>query len=800
MMKKMKRELILLICLSFALACNVVQRTAESTSVGGVLGETPANEPSTYGQALLNEIRFMPEDGQTQFIELKNNGSGSAALGGLELSNEAGQTYLLPDDLSFLAPGTFFLIVFDGQHKIDGLTLHADRADFLNPTSGWVALSGKNGAELDRVAWGNGQVGSVNLSPGGVAQDPEPGMTIGRYPLATETDPAEWVAFTPEQATPGMANPVPAVQVLLPLSGALMAPEDVILTWYPVAGAAQYKVQVSQDMDFTTLQVDEPVSDPTLKVSSLSVGTYYWRVQAIDADGSRSELSPINMLTLDVPGTSGHLFAPALHKKLSVPLLFQHKDTAMLLLESKNESGAHAWDVAHPGLDKNDPADKANCVLASVAMINHYYGGNLSQDRIGYYIRKNANPKGSPEGDLNYNAGFDNDEATTLLKYALGVEPTVRPMYTTTVDTFWKDIKASIDAGRPVLANTTRHAFVIIGYYTEKGDSYVTINDPWYGTYDVNISHPEQSNLKRDWATYFLIPSGAIGTQDDPAIFQDSDGDGVINIDETERFHTDPFITDTDQDGVNDKQDIASGVFDLTYGYAFHPGGSGRDIDGDKLPTELDEDSDNGGCLDGTEDTNGDGKYEPELGEIYNFDPKDDMCIKGTSAIVFDFTCQNTSGSQVLTIREWGHKKGEFSVRSDNEGKLEGTATITDYDYGIHYDMSSAYCNPIEWSSVKPSQWTAKLTGEYQIQSDGSIKVSIQPTPEFGPQMMMTTNSTCGVQVAPQAPVDTAYWTILPGTLVNEHLDLRQTIYSLPSSCTGDAYIDTHMEVSPGFK
>jgi hypothetical protein len=113
--------------------------------------------------------------------------------------------------------------------------------------------------------------------------------------------------------------------------------------------------------------------------------------------------------------------------------------------------------------------------------------------------------------------------------------------------------------------------------------------------------------------------------------------------------------------------------------------------------------------------------------------------------------------------------------------------------------MGSAYCNPIEWTSVKPNQWTAKLTGEYQIQSDESISISIQATPEYGPQMAMTTNGTCGLQAPPQAPVDTTYWTILPGSLVNEHLDVRQTI-SLPSSCTGEAYIETHMEVPPEFK
>ncbi len=343
------------------------------------MGGTPLNATYTNGQALLNEIRFLSEDGQPQFIELKNNESGGAALAGLELRNEAGQTYQLPDGLTPLATGTFFLIVFDGQDKIDGLTLHADRTDFLNPTSGWVALNGKDGAQLDRVAWGDGQVGPVKSSLGGVVEDPEPGMVIGRYPLATETDPAEWVAFTPEQSTPGLANPIPSVQILLPLSGALMAPEDVTLSWYAVAGATQYAVQVSQDATFTTKQLSQTVPDPFLETSSLSAGTYYWRVQAIDADGSQAEFSPINMITLKVQGASGHLFALAPIETLPVPFLWQQKDTPMLLLESENETGPHAWDVAHPGLDRNDPADKGNCALASIAMVNHFYGGTSAR-------------------------------------------------------------------------------------------------------------------------------------------------------------------------------------------------------------------------------------------------------------------------------------------------------------------------------------------------------------------------------------------------------------------------------------
>ena len=63
-----------------------------------------------------------------------------------------------------------------------------------------------------------------------------------------------------------------------------------------------------------------------------------------------------------------------------------------------------------------------------------------------------------------------------------------------------------------------------------------------------------------------------------------------MDFDETERFQTDLHKKDTDDDKVKDLEDIASSVFDPTYGYAFHPvsGGKGRDFDGDANPPERD--------------------------------------------------------------------------------------------------------------------------------------------------------------------------------------------------------------------
>src|SRR5205814_2178018 len=79
----------------------------------------------------------------------------------------------------------------------------------------------------------------------------------------------------------------------------------------------------------------------------------------------------------------------------------------------------------------------------------------------------------------------------------------------------------------------------------------------------------------------------------------------------------------------------ASGVFDPSYGYDFNPGpdSAGRDIDVDGIPTELDPDSDAGGCQDGEEDRNADGHRNGK--ETSNFDASDDACLDLSGTISY---------------------------------------------------------------------------------------------------------------------------------------------------------------------
>ena len=733
----------LLAPLAAALACTFAGRLgpAASTPAGG--GYSDAAPPAP-GRILLNEILFQPPAGQPQFVELKNIGE-AALLTGLSLTNEASQRYRLPEGV-VAPPHGVLLIVFDGHERVEGGAVHADGTQFLNPDSGFVNLSASDGTDLDHVAWGSGQPDSVRLSRGGMLSPLEAGTTVGRFPLSIAAfDRLEWVTLAAAQATPGQANPEPGVAILLPISGARFEPSEVPLTWYSVAGAVRYRVQLAAEPSFATPLLDETVEAPPLTAGPLPPGEYYWRVQAMAADGSPADFSPANLLSLRSPAAAGRAAAPVQQAILNVPTYAQYKDTAMLLLESSQAEGQHAWNVAHPGYSAGDPADQSNCAPAVIAMINAFFGGHLSQDRISYEIFKDREP--GPEGDLNYADGFDNNQADRALRFALGdgILPSWRPA-PRNLDNFWNDAKASIDQGRPIFGSIPGHAFAIVGYSESDGQRWIRVNDPLASdSYDVALEHPELSRLAKPWGPYAVLPGAVEPRSDEPEIRQNFDGDGVVDFDEAQRFHTDPTEKDTDGDKVPDLMEIYASVFDKNYGYGKYysaGGGRGRDFDGDGKPMELDPDSDGGGCFDGLEDLNQDGKFDQGTGETYNFDSKDDRCIFGTAKFTEK---QEDGGHERIATLALSVAVLPDAGQDESQGEVLGTFTVAgtvtqgdcSFDYGasadIQLDLKATgtedgpyTIQSLQSQSVKETQRHYLCSQPYDVVIDWEISLSLE--------------------------------------------------------------------------
>jgi len=635
--------------------------TAESTAVATPQASDEEPRPSVSPDAvaelpaiLLQEVMFDPPAGTAAFVELANVSDASVPLAPLTLI-VGGSVLPLERAGTDLASGACLVIELDGGARADRSTYHAAPYVTLDPTAGSVSILDGFGDPIDQVAWGTAP-GAVATSPGGVTRELEPGSSIGRAPGATGArDRLAWVPYPPDQVTPGGPNPPAAVGGLHPMSGAVLPVKEAKLSWFPVPGVASYRVQVAADETFASPALDTEGAGTSLDVSGLAPGRYVWHVQSVNAEGSAAAYSEPSLVELAAEAT-GIVFAVSISpRRLPVPLISQHKDTKMLLLESQFADGEHAWDVDHDQLDKTDPADNMNCALASLAMMNHFAGGDLTQDRIGFEVRKSEAP--GPEYDVNYGAGFsDDDIEKTLYPFALGVTPT--PMFPGSVDRLWGHVMSAIDRGIPVLAANPHHVFVITGYVIKDDHRWLAINDPWDGRYAVDIDRFAASRGNDPAITWkYWLADRIRPVHGETTIAKDSDGDGVVDFDETERFNTDPNVPDTDLDGVHDKQDIYASVFDTEHGYAFFR--TGRDHDHDSLPMERDPDSDQGGCDDGLEDANGNGLYEFWANESWNFDLKDDTCKGLAGQITFTYEQSGTvfptevtaNGSLTVVVR-----------------------------------------------------------------------------------------------------------------------------------------------------
>lgn len=742
-----------------SLSCNFIQ------------SNLPLNDETPATQVVLNEIRFLPANEQPAFVELKSLAD-RTSLSGMVLKNELGDSYTIPENIPDLNANKLLLILFDGTNSVDGNIVHADRLEFINSESGFLELYSAENILFDRVAWGLGQPGSVRLSRGGMISEIVAGSTIGRFPLSTRVDPLEWTIFYPNQSTPGAANPQPGVEIMIPLNSAVIRDTSLELSWYPVPGAIEYHVQIASDVTFSAPVIGENTSIPALNVE-LQPGTYFWRVQAIAENSTTAEFSPAQTIKIDPQFSSAHLAKPLMQTTLAVPFIGQHKDTQMLLLESKNEEGEHGWGVAHPALDRADPADNTNCANASIAMVNAFLGGDLSQDRIGYEVFKDF--WDGPEYDLNYGAGMYDFQVTDALTFALEAAPEYH-LAPDDPDILWADVQGEIDAGNPILATKPGHAFVITGYYEDASTRYVFINDPWWGAYAIDIT-------QMDWKSYWKISPDSIPVTD-PDIDQDSDGDGIVDFDETNRFGTNPNDADSDEDDVPDKEDVRASIFDEKYGFAVTGQLRGRDFDGDGVMMELDEDSDDGGCFDGIEDYNFDGKLtEPET---YNFEKGDDACFWGTSEILLDTTNVDSDGG---THHQRLHTYITFSLRAMEQGKLQGLAQILYTHTGEFFNELCSGTHDIGTQSYQ-----ADLEGEFQKLPDGGTLVTFTATPDHGEPYTIDWVSSCPVT---NEQNEGWYWGGSGGTLKDGVYDYFVDMAGT-TNVNGEFWQKIHMEQGQG--
>jgi hypothetical protein len=111
---------------------------------------------------------------------------------------------------------------------------------------------------------------------------------------------------------------IPAPTLLAPTNH--IAVSEPALAWGPIAGAAYYQVQVTQDATFNSVDyVYSTYATDLTPQSTIAPATYYWRVSGVDARGHVGTPSAVRSFVKHIPAPV--LVAPSSGASLTVPSL-----------------------------------------------------------------------------------------------------------------------------------------------------------------------------------------------------------------------------------------------------------------------------------------------------------------------------------------------------------------------------------------------------------------------------------------------------------------------------------------------
>jgi len=109
-------------------------------------------------------------------------------------------------------------------------------------------------------------------------------------------------AFHLEQAAPTLTSPAP---------NALINSSDVVFSWTPLAGASQYRWQMSQTAGFTSPTQQVTVTSSWSPLTPITDGTYYWRVQVLDGNNNVLATSAARSFTKDGTAPTVRTYGPS---------------------------------------------------------------------------------------------------------------------------------------------------------------------------------------------------------------------------------------------------------------------------------------------------------------------------------------------------------------------------------------------------------------------------------------------------------------------------------------------------------
>ena len=189
--------------------------------------------------------------------------------------------------------------------------------EVTNPSTGWQTFSLPSAQTITAgqyywlAVWSSLRSTSAGVycEPTGSTTRWTNALTYGTWPNPVATFGGSNYKYCIYASDPGTAPPpAPATPLLLsPANGAAGQSTSPTLSWSASAGAASYRCQVSTSSSFTTTVVDDSTLTGTSKaVSGLAAGlTYYWRVNASNANGTSAWSATWNFATQQQEASGG---------------------------------------------------------------------------------------------------------------------------------------------------------------------------------------------------------------------------------------------------------------------------------------------------------------------------------------------------------------------------------------------------------------------------------------------------------------------------------------------------------------
>lgn len=469
--------------------------------------------------------------------------------------------------------------------------------------------------------------------------------------------------------------------------------DNMVFAWNKVSGAAKYDFIIVNADDSS--EVEHRITNSTVISMRLKSGSYIWSVEALrENQAAGSFLSHlrnfVSNFKLTVTTASHLLASPNLH----VTPLAARKDTYMLDLKWGDEIIKKRWDSPHnlsqyldsngqlqfsDSLEKNwDEEESWRCWIAAVVMLNHYNGGNLTEDEVKLKVKGNkSNLKLDAFPHGRHGCGYGSD-INFALKWALNLSYADIHYYHGRPSEL--EILSALQNGRPVIIWQLDHLMVI--------DAALYNDDNEVEFRFINVDN----NGHYEWRVYSTLDEISCcwmpEKTDNPLMSDslkkiDSDLDGIVDYDELYRFGTEYLLEDSDGDLIKDKEEIMSyTLLEINPGFTRKNGVDGyygveyetmADVDNDGLRAEKDRDSDNDGLLDGQEDVNHNGLQEP--GETSPYFGEDDSYVVSVNNITL-YALNELKYNDGATCTNDSLENGYCDVASFADYKWNGYATV----------------------------------------------------------------------------------------------------------------------------